>query len=132
MKAANERAREGGKYQIMQSRAKFSILFIIQYTFLAGVFLHVLADTLGSVGVVISSILRLPSLGWMVADPICSIVISILIALSVLPLIKSSLQILLQRCPAELDSVLPDCYRQVLAPVHFYLLIIMVFFSIYR
>ena len=57
MKAANERAREGGKYQIMQSRAKFSILFIIQYTFLAGVFLHVLADTLGSVGVVISSIL---------------------------------------------------------------------------
>ncbi|XP_065834526.1 zinc transporter 7-like [Oscarella lobularis] len=97
VKAANERAREGGKYQIMQS-----------------VFLHVLADTLGSVGVVISSILRLPSLGWMVADPICSIVISILIALSVLPLIKSSLQILLQRCPAELDSVLPDCYRQVM------------------
>eukprot|EP00118_Oscarella_pearsei_P003689 m.15353 g.15353 ORF g.15353 m.15353 type:complete len:388 (+) comp26325_c0_seq3:48-1211(+) len=96
IKAADERAREVGKHQIMQ-----------------GVFLHVLADTLGSVGVVISSIL-IDRFGCMVADPICSIVISILIAMSVLPLIRSSLCILMQRSPSELDAVLPDCYRQVM------------------
>merc|ERR1712203_10836 len=41
-----------------------------------GVFLHILADTLGSVGVIISAIL-MHLFGWMIADPICSIFIAI-------------------------------------------------------
>ncbi|CAH2045996.1 unnamed protein product, partial [Iphiclides podalirius] len=49
-----------------------------------GVFLHVLADTLGSVGVIISAIL-MRTFGWMRADPICSMAIALLIAASVLP-----------------------------------------------
>jgi zinc transporter 5/7 len=52
-----------------------------------GVFLHILADTLGSVGVIISAILMW-AFGWMIADPICSMFIAILISLSVLALIK--------------------------------------------
>uniref|UniRef100_A0A915L5B6 Cation efflux protein transmembrane domain-containing protein n=1 Tax=Romanomermis culicivorax TaxID=13658 RepID=A0A915L5B6_ROMCU len=36
-----------------------------------GVFLHVLADTLGSVGVIVSAIL-MKLFGWMIVDPICS------------------------------------------------------------
>jgi len=52
-----------------------------------GVFLHILADTLGSVGVIISSVLMW-AFGWMIADPICSIFIAVLISLSVLGLIK--------------------------------------------
>jgi len=52
-----------------------------------GVFLHILADTLGSVGVIISAILMW-AFGWMIADPICSMFIAILISLSVLSLIK--------------------------------------------
>ena len=44
-----------------------------------GVFLHVLADTLGSVGVIVSSLL-IRYYGWMVADPICSMLIAGLIA----------------------------------------------------
>ncbi|XP_046997009.1 zinc transporter 7 [Schistocerca americana] len=77
-----------------------------------GVFLHILADTLGSVGVIISAIL-MQMFGWMIADPICSMFIAILIALSVLALIKDNVLILMQRQPVALDHVLPQCYQKV-------------------
>lgn len=76
-----------------------------------GVFLHILADALGSVGVIISAIL-MRLFGWMIADPICSMFIAIMIALSVMGLIKDSMAILMQRQPKELDSKLPQCYQQ--------------------
>ncbi|XP_014611764.1 PREDICTED: zinc transporter 7 [Polistes canadensis] len=77
-----------------------------------GVFLHILADTLGSVGVIISAVL-MQMFGWMIADPICSMVIAILIVLSVLSLMKESWEILMQRQPIALDHVLPQCYNKV-------------------
>lgn len=77
-----------------------------------GVFLHILADTLGSVGVIISAVL-MHMFGWMIADPICSMCIAILIALSVLSLIKESVIVLMQRQPVALDYVLPQCYQKV-------------------
>jgi len=77
-----------------------------------GVFLHILADTLGSVGVIVSSIL-MQMFGWMRADPICSMFIAILIAVSVMPLIKDSVLILMQRQPLALDSELPRCFQKV-------------------
>lgn len=63
-----------------------------------GVFLHVLADTMGSVGVIISSIL-VEQFGWYIADPICSLFIAILILISVVPLLKDSAEILLLVTP---------------------------------
>nr|GEU76745.1 zinc transporter 5 [Tanacetum cinerariifolium] len=63
-----------------------------------GIFLHVLADTLGSVGVVMSTLL-IQYKGWLIADPACSIFISILIVSSVIPLLRNSAEILLQRVP---------------------------------
>lgn len=86
----------GGRSQIMQ-----------------GVFLHILADTLGSVGVIISAIL-MQMFGWMIADPVCSIFIAILIALSVGSLIAESVAILMQRSPKALDHSLPDAYQKVM------------------
>lgn len=77
-----------------------------------GVFLHILADTLGSVGVIISAVL-MQMFGWMIADPICSIFIALLIALSVLGLIKESVQVLMQRQPESLDRSLPNCFQKV-------------------
>ena len=59
-----------------------------------GVFLHVLADTLGSVGVIISSLL-IQYYGWLIADPICSMFIAVLVFASVLPLLRDSTQSLL-------------------------------------
>ena len=48
--------------------------------YFTGVFLHVLADTLGSVGVIISSWL-IYQFDWNIADPICSMFIAALIAM---------------------------------------------------
>ncbi|XP_024974686.1 probable zinc transporter protein DDB_G0291141 isoform X2 [Cynara cardunculus var. scolymus] len=63
-----------------------------------GIFLHVLADTLGSVGVVVSTLL-IQYKGWLIADPACSIFISVLIVSSVIPLLRNSAEVLLQRVP---------------------------------
>jgi len=78
-----------------------------------GVFLHILADTLGSVGVIISAIL-IQLFGWMIADPVCSIFIAVLIGLSVGSLVADSASILMQRSPKQLDSQLQNCYREVM------------------
>lgn len=77
-----------------------------------GVYLHILADTLGSVGVIVSSVLMY-LFGWMVADPICSLFIAVLIVASVVGLLRSSLEILMQRSPRELDGLLSPCYYKV-------------------
>jgi len=50
------------------------------FAFVAGVFLHVLADTLGSVGVIISSAL-IHQYNWYIADPVCSMFIAALIGM---------------------------------------------------
>ncbi|XP_016142083.1 zinc transporter 5 [Sinocyclocheilus grahami] len=65
-----------------------------------GVYLHVLADTLGSVGVIISTIL-IRQFGWLIADPICSLFIATLIFLSVIPLLKDACEVLLLRTPPQ-------------------------------
>uniref|UniRef100_A0A2K6TKG8 Zinc transporter n=1 Tax=Saimiri boliviensis boliviensis TaxID=39432 RepID=A0A2K6TKG8_SAIBB len=70
-----------------------------------GAFLHVLADTLGSIGVIVSTIL-IEQFGWFIADPLCSLFIAILISLSVVPLIKDACQALLLRLPPEYEKEL--------------------------
>jgi len=77
-----------------------------------GVFLHILADTLGSVGVIISSLL-ISNFGWMAADPICSIFISVLIVLSIWPLLFDTMTMLMQRTPKEIEYELPTAYQRV-------------------
>lgn len=79
-----------------------------------GVLLHILADTLGSVGVVISALL-MRAFGWMRADPVCSIFIAVLVAASVWGLLRDSARILMMRTPVELDDerrLLDKCYSQ--------------------
>lgn len=73
-----------------------------------GVFLHVLADALGSVGVIISSLL-IHFFGWTVMDPICSILISGLILVTVLPLLKETGLILMQYVPQNVENDLKSC-----------------------
>lgn len=78
------------------------------------VFLHVLADTLGSVGVIISSLL-IQQFGWYLADPICSLCISAMIFASVIPLLKHSSGLLLLKMPASENGRL---YRKLLNRVN--------------
>uniref|UniRef100_A0A1I8GIS0 Zinc transporter 7 n=1 Tax=Macrostomum lignano TaxID=282301 RepID=A0A1I8GIS0_9PLAT len=77
-----------------------------------GVFLHIMADTLGSIGVIISSLL-IQYFGWMAADPICSMFIAVLIFVSVLSLVSDSLSILMMRTPKQLEHELPACFNRV-------------------
>ncbi|KAM6065725.1 zinc transporter 7 isoform 3-T3 [Chlamydotis macqueenii] len=79
---------------------------------LQGVFLHIVADTLGSIGVIISAIL-MQNYGLMIADPICSMLIALLIGVSIVPLLKESIGILMQRTPPSLENTLPQCYQRV-------------------
>ena len=62
--------------------AYFTFLYVSMNSwFWFQVFLHILADTLGSVGVIVSAILMW-AFDWMIADPICSLFIAVLIAIS--------------------------------------------------
>lgn len=79
---------------------------------LEGVFLHIVADTLGSIGVIISALL-MQNYGLMIADPVCSMLIALLIGVSVVPLLRESIGILMQRTPPSLESTLPQCYQRV-------------------
>jgi cobalt-zinc-cadmium efflux system protein len=67
-----------------------------------GAFLHVLADSLGSVGALAASLVILGT-GWTLADPIVSLAICALILWSSWGIVRDSLHILLEGVPAHID-----------------------------
>ena len=67
-----------------------------------GAFQHVLADLLGSVGVLVSGGLIL-GFGWMLADPLVTVFISILILRSAWRLLAKVVHVLLEGTPAHID-----------------------------
>lgn len=72
-----------------------------------GIYLHVLADTLGSGAVIVSTAMThfIPWSGW---DPLASFLIAALIMGSAVPLISSSAQRLLLTVPDEVEYSLRD------------------------
>ena len=64
---------------------------------------HVLADVAGSIGVILAAVIILIT-GWELADPIVSIVISILIAGSAWTILRDSVDVLLEAAPPGLDT----------------------------
>ncbi|KAJ1981587.1 hypothetical protein H4R34_002011 [Dimargaris verticillata] len=64
-----------------------------------GIFLHILADTMGSVGVIISTLL-IQRFGWSGFDPLASILIATLIFLSAVPLVRQAVHQLLLPLPS--------------------------------
>ncbi|KAI9780963.1 MAG: putative zinc transporter msc2 [Geoglossum umbratile] len=72
-----------------------------------GIFLHVLADTLGSVAVVVSTLL-IKYFGWAGFDPLASCLIAILIFASAIPLVSSSAKTLLLTIPADTEYKLRE------------------------
>ncbi|KAF7931934.1 uncharacterized protein EAE97_008955 [Botrytis byssoidea] len=67
-----------------------------------GIFLHVLADTMGSAAVIVSTVL-IYFVGWSGWDPLASCLIAILIFLSSIPLVKSSAKKLLLTVPDDTE-----------------------------
>lgn len=64
---------------------------------------HVLADLLGSVGVIVAAVIILAT-DWLQADPIVSIVVGVLILASAWGVIRDSGRILMEVAPAGLDA----------------------------
>ena len=71
-----------------------------------GAFLHMAADTLVSIGVVISGII-IKHTGWFIIDPIISLVIAIVILISTWELLRDSMRLALDGVPEgiEVDEV---------------------------
>ncbi|KIF77789.1 cation transporter [Streptomyces sp. 150FB] len=67
-----------------------------------GAYLEVLADTLGSVTVLISAGIILAT-GWQTADPIASLVIGLMIVPRTVKLLRETLEVLLEAAPKGVD-----------------------------
>jgi len=67
-----------------------------------GAFLHVVADTLGSIGAISAGLIMFFT-GWFQADPLISIMIGVLIFYSSGRLIRDSLNVLLEGVPSHID-----------------------------
>lgn len=67
-----------------------------------GAYLHVLGDALGSIGA-ISAAVVIKFTGWLPADPIISIVLSLLILVGAWRLVRESVDILLEAVPPHVD-----------------------------
>jgi cobalt-zinc-cadmium efflux system protein len=67
-----------------------------------GAYLHVLSDLLGSVAALVAALL-LRYFGWALADPIASILMTILIVRGSWSLVRESVDILLESTPSHID-----------------------------
>lgn len=81
-----------------------------------GVYLHVMADTLGSVGVIISTLL-INQFGWTGFDPIASLFIAFMIVGSVIPLVVESGRILCLDIGDERETSVVDALAALSATV---------------
>jgi cobalt-zinc-cadmium efflux system protein len=67
-----------------------------------GAFMHTISDTASSVGIVIGAVI-INYTGWLVVDPILSVLITVLILAWVYSLARSSIRVLLERAPEGID-----------------------------
>ena len=66
-----------------------------------GAYLHIVSDLLGSVGALVAGVIILAT-GWVQADPLISVLISLLILGSAWRLVKESTDVLLEAAPAHI------------------------------
>ena len=66
-----------------------------------GAYLHVLGDLLGSVGALVAGVIVLTS-GWIMADPLISVLIGSLVLISAWRLVKESTDVLLEATPRHI------------------------------
>jgi cobalt-zinc-cadmium efflux system protein len=67
-----------------------------------GAFLHVMTDTLGSIGAIASALL-IGAFGWKWADPVASILIAILIVASAWPVLREAISIIMESAPKDVN-----------------------------
>jgi len=67
-----------------------------------GAYLHVLGDLLGSIGAITAGILILAR-GWVMADPVVSVIIALLILLGAWRLVREATDVLMEAAPQGMD-----------------------------
>jgi len=67
-------------------------------------YLHVLGDMIMSVGVVIASVIIWFKPEYKIADPICTFVFSIIVCVTVRPIVSNCIMVLLEGSPSEIDT----------------------------
>ena len=77
-----------------------------------GAYLHVLGDALGSVGALTAAAI-IATTGWLLADPIVSIVLALLILVGAWRLVRESTDILLESVPGHVSMA--EVHRRILA-----------------
>lgn len=80
---------------------------------LRGAYLHVLSDLLGSVAVIVAAV-AVKWFGWTMADPIASIVVTLLVIRGAWRLVKEAVEVLLEHAPAHVDA---DALRRAMLDV---------------
>jgi len=69
-----------------------------------GAWLHVMGDMLGSIAAIIAGVLIIAK-GWLWADPVTSLAISVIIIVGAIRLVLDSVNILLEGTPAHIDLI---------------------------
>lgn len=69
---------------------------------LRGAYLHVLSDLLGSIAAILAA-LAVRTFGWLLADPIASILMTVLIVRGAWRLVHEAVDVLLEATPAHID-----------------------------
>lgn len=77
-----------------------------------GMFMHVAADTLGSVAVIISSLV-IKHTGWLHADTLCSVILALLILAGVRSLLMDTFHVLLNGTPKDFQHKLSAIHKEV-------------------
>ncbi|MFD0678050.1 MULTISPECIES: cation diffusion facilitator family transporter [unclassified Paenibacillus] len=77
---------------------------------LRSAYLHIISDALGSIGAIVAGLLML-AFSWYIADPIISVIVSLLILKSAWGVIKHSIHILMEGTPSSLNQ---DAVREAL------------------
>jgi len=67
-----------------------------------GAWLHVVGDTLGSVGAIVAALL-IAGFGWLWADPVASVLIACLVMYSSWALLKETVSVLMESAPGHID-----------------------------
>lgn len=84
---------------VSTSPAKTKILNIN----LQGAYLHVMADMIQSVGVMIAGAIIWAKPDWLVVDLICTLIFSVFAVSTTIPMLRNTYGILMERTPSEID-----------------------------
>jgi len=66
--------------------------------------LHALGDMIMSIGVVIAAGFIMYNPAWVIADPICTVFFSGIVCVTVTPVVKNCINVLMEGSPSEVDS----------------------------